>query len=114
MSRDQDELLERVSKCIETMQKVHNDSRTPLNHAEALVKPIRDLDRCRDALRKAAFESAASEPKFNEAVSKLTIINNTLKADVMAYDKTLNFTKDAAFAATAVLDFAIAIGALVA
>ena len=41
-------------------------------------------------------------------------INNILKADIMAHNRTLGFVNDAATAAAAVLDLAIGIGALAA
>lgn len=114
INQDQETLFERLSKAIETCQRIHNDSRTPLDDALALVEPIRTLHRCRQALRKAGFQASVNDSKFSAATSSLEKINSTLKADIMAHNRTLGFVKDAATAAAAVLDFAIEVGALAA
>lgn len=106
----EEELLERLSRAIETCQHIHNDSRTPIDDAMKLIEPIRTLVECRRVLRIKAFRAADSENKYLSAVTSLEKINNTIKAEVMARDKTLEFVENAATAAAAVLDFAIAIG----
>ncbi len=114
MNQEQEAFFERLSKAIETCQRIHNDSRTPLDDAIALVEPIRKLHRCRRALRKTAFQDSINDSKFSAATSSLEKINSTLKADIIAHNRTLRFVKDAATAASAVLDFAIEVGALAA
>ncbi len=58
----EEEFLERLSKCIATCQAIHNDSRTPLSEARALVEPIRELHRCRQALRGLGRCAARRQP----------------------------------------------------
>ena len=114
INQEQETFFERLSKAIETCQKIHNDSRTPLDDALALVEPIRTLHRCRQALRKAAFRASMNDSKFSAAIYSLEKINNTIKAEIMAHNSTLGFVKDAATASAAVLDFAVTVGAFVA
>jgi hypothetical protein len=114
MNRDKEELLERISKCIETIQRIHNDSRTPLEDARNLVIPLRELDRCRDDLRRSVFSADSNSEKFNKAVAGLEKINNTLKADIIAHQRTMEFVGNVADTTSAVLELAIAVAGTVA
>jgi hypothetical protein len=112
MNQEQEIFFERLSKAITTCQEIHNDSRTPLSDALVLTEHIRTLHRCRQALRKEAFQTSGSQ--FEVAVSRLKEINDILKAEIIAHNKTMGFVTDAAMASAAVLDLAIGVGALVA
>jgi hypothetical protein len=95
------------------VEEVHNDSRTPLEDAIALMTPLRKLYHCRDALRRHAFTSAAAKTEYTDALAKLKVVNETVKADLIAHNQTLQFVATVATAAAAVLDLAISVGALV-
>ncbi len=108
---DREELLERTKRALQTMQAIHNDSRTPLEDAIALMPHIRKLTDLRRALRREAYQTAAASEKFQGAILALTKVNLAIKADVIRHKRFMEFISNAATATSAVLDFAIAVGA---
>ncbi len=111
---EMEELLERLSRAIQTCEAIHNDSRTPLDHVLRLMDHIRNLHRFRRALRRTAFNQATASTEYGNAIETLKVLNETIKTEVMAHKKTMDFVNSVAQAASAVLDLAIKVGALAA
>jgi len=113
-NQEREELLERLSRAIQTCEAIHNDSRTPLEHALRLMDHIRNLHRFRRALRHTAFNQATAPGEYVNAIETLKVLNETIKTDVMAHKKTMDFVNSVAQTASAVLDLAVKVGALAA
>jgi len=79
------------TRAIETCEAIHNDSRTPLDDALRLMDNIRLLHEYRRALRRTAFTQATASTEYGNALSKLTTLNNTIKARVIQHNKTMGF-----------------------
>lgn len=109
---EREELLERLSRAIQTCEAIHNDSRTPLDHALRLMDHIRTLHKFRRALRRTAFDQATASSEYANAIETLKVLNETIKTEVMAHKKTMDFVNSVAQAVSAVLDLAIRVGAL--
>lgn len=107
-----EECLERLTRAIQTCEAIHNDSRTPIEDALKLMDHIRTLHKFRRALRRTAFDESTASLEFSAAIASLTVVNETLKADVMAHKTTMEFVNSVAQASSAVLDLAVAVGAL--
>ena len=103
-------LLKAINKC----QKIHDDSSTSLADARALMPLIRKLQGYRRALREKAFVAAVTDSKYKAAVQAIETINNTTDDDISAHNGNLQLINNLTQAASAVLDFAIAVGATVA
>ena len=113
-NQEREELLERLSRAIQTCEAIHNDSRTPLDHALRLMDHIRNLHRFRRALRRIGFSQATASMEYANAIETLKVLNETIKTEVMAHKRTMDFVNSVAQAVTAVLDLAIKVGALAA
>jgi hypothetical protein len=109
-----DQLLERISRTIDMLQKVQADSRTPIQSALDIVDSIRKLTECRRALRAKAFEIAAEQPDYARATSKLREIADTVATDLGAFEQHAELVAQAAQAADAVVRVTTAVGALLA
>lgn len=112
MSDQREELLERVTRTISTMQAIQADSRTPLQSALDIVEPLRQLTDYRRALRAKAFAVAANDPGYAQAIARLKQVADTLATDLVTFQRHAEFVAQAAQAADAVLKVAIAVGAL--
>lgn len=109
MSNEQESLLESLSKAIDTCEEMHNDSRTPLDDALALTPDIRKLLEVKRTLRRQAFQADNVKNEYVSAMDALNVINRSVKAEILAHQKTMQFVNNAAAAAAAVLDLAIAV-----
>ena len=105
-------LFEKISRAIDICQEIHNDSRTPLEDAQALTPLIRNLLEYKRKLRASAFTAAGANTEYENAISALGLLNNAVKAEIIAHEQTMGFIKNTADAVTAVLDLAIAVGAI--
>jgi hypothetical protein len=112
-STPEENLLSSLLIAIKKCQSIHDDSSTSLEDAGALMPHIRKLQACRRALRAKVFAVAATDNRYNAAVKAIETINNTNDADVLAHNAKLQFVNNVTQAASAVLDFAIAVGAVV-
>lgn len=106
-----EECLERLSRAIQTCQAIHNDSRTPVEDALRLMDHIRTLHKFRRVLRQTSFDEATASTEFSTAIASLKVVNEKLKAEVMAHKTTMDFVNSVAQATSAVLDLAVAVGA---
>ena len=113
-NQEREELLERLSRAIQTCEAIHNDSRTPLDHALRIMDHIRNLHRLRRALRRKAFDQATASTEYVNAIETLKVLNETIKTEVMAHKNTMDFINSVAQAASAVIDLAVKVGALAA
>lgn len=113
MSYEQEVIIESLSKAIDTCQEIHNDSRTPLDDALALTPFIRKLVEGKRTLRRQAFRETDVKNEYSQAIDALNEINRTVKANILAHRQTMEFVKNTADAAAAVLDLTIAVSKLV-
>lgn len=107
-----EECLERLTRAIQTCEAIHNDSRTPIEDALKLMDHIRTLHKFRRALRRTSFDESTASREFSAAIASLTVVNETLKAEIMAHKTTMEFVSSVAQASSAVLDLTVAVGAL--
>lgn len=114
MAENIKELLDQLDKAIETLQDIQADSSTPLEAAIAVVPPIRDLDRSRDALLLREFTRDVPNPKYDAAVAKLKDVAAASSKELKTHESNMKFVTAAAQAADAVIKVAIAVGAMVA
>lgn len=70
---------------------------------------IRKLVEVKRTLRRQAFQLSDVKNEYSSAMSALDVINRTVKAEILAHQKTMQFVKNAAEAAAAVLNLAIAV-----
>jgi len=108
------ELLEQLDSAITALQDIQADSSTPLEAAIAVVPPIRHLDRCRNALLVRAFSRGPAGPRYDAAVAKLKAVSATAAKQLNTHESNMKFVSVAVEAAEAVIEVAIAVGAILA
>lgn len=113
MANEREMLLERVKRAITVIQEVHNDSRTPLDVAMALVDPLRQLTDLRRKLREAEFQIAANNPEYIAAAKALGVVTDKLAEEIAAHQEHMKFLADVAAAVDQVIKLAIAVAAVV-
>ncbi len=111
-SFDEEIIFEKLSRAIDICQEIQNDSRTPLDDALALTPLIRELVKYKRMLREKAFTAAVVDKEYQRAIKQLKVLNQKVKAKVLAHKKTMEFVENTAEAVAAVVDLAIAVGKL--
>lgn len=100
---EQEKVFELLSRTIDTCRELHEDSRTPIKEALELAEILRGLREQKRLLRTKGFNQAEVGAEYLAATSAMHKVVTTIKSEVLAHQRTMEFVNDAAAALSAVI-----------